>query len=209
MGAALSNSPTLRGVGGGALGEEDRRGCRRGISTGGGGAGGRGCPQTCPRGGWKPSAPPAPEPLPPGAAGAGCQRGFEGAPGSGPGRLQERSEGLLNVKICPRSRGITPPCRRRQPSNAISPRVGACGRRPVNPPTPRSGVREAVGNVENGSFESSSGGLGAGGSSCPNGPRGPCTFAAIYYVSCAGTLPAVPGLELRHRDGFLLSVLAF
>ena len=142
------NPPTLRGVGGGVSREEqeeDRRGCRRGISIGGGGAGGRGCPPRCPRGGWKPSAPPAPEPLPPGAAGAGCQRGCEGAPGSCPGRLQERSEGLLDVKICPRSRRIAPPCRRRQPSNAISPRVGACGRRPVNVLVLRIGSLAAAG----------------------------------------------------------------
>ena len=82
------------------------------------GAGRQGCSQTCPRGGGKPSAPPAPKRLRPGAAGAGCQAGCRGAPGSGPGRLRERLEGLSELKICPRSRKMAPPCRGMQVSNA-------------------------------------------------------------------------------------------
>ena len=41
-----------------------------------------------------------------------------------------------------------------------------------NPPTPRSGVRGAGRNREDGSFETSIGRLGAGGSSSQNGSRG-------------------------------------
>ena len=99
-----------------------------GSNTTGGEAGGLGEDKRRPRGGPKTMAGTAPERLRPGAACAGCQRGCGGAPGSGPGRLRERFEGLSEVKICPRSRKIAPPCRQMQLSNGDE-RVFSRGRR--------------------------------------------------------------------------------
>ena len=79
--------------------------------------------------------------------------------------------------------GLT--CGGLSPPDMILLGVGGSGRSPVSPPTPGSGVWEGLGNVKNGncskgSFETSSGGLGAGVPISPNGSRWELHFDAIY-----------------------------
>ena len=82
-----------------------------------------------------------------------------------------------------------------------------------NPPTPGSGVWEGLGNVKNGncskgSFETSSGGLGAGVPIGPNGSRWELHFAAIYYVCSTGAVQDLPDVGMRHLSRSRVTELA-
>ena len=106
-----------------------------GSNTTGGEAGGLGDDKRRPRKGGKTMAGTAPERLRPGAACAGCQRGCGAAPGSDPGRLRERLEGLSEMKICSRSRigGENLPSEQKDSftlsTNAVIERIFSRGRR--------------------------------------------------------------------------------